>query len=532
MYLDEGISTHYSIAMKNTSYVDDYDAFYTEISKLSTEEWLRLIAVLSSDTEFDDNAAKKYPFPVRREVLSFIAKTAILKSNDYRGRTLKNDREFFRLFNEMTSRYYNLTIPMTARAKEENNINNVSMELLRIAHEQFSYMTGAPYHEIGRTLIMFCDYMMEYEGSEDVVEITKKAEALFGMTVQEFIREGLITMFYSVQNKGNLNTLLNPVLEKEGKGLFNFKRCSLYLKYNTITYRDFREQQRKYSKHKHTSKYEFNLLRRYPFVITEKNKFLICPLQHFALERITYGFFYDLVDAFKDEQGTRNKFSEFVGSPLFERYVGDILKNAFPLANIIPEQEYRVGKNVVKSCDWIIAERSGLTLVECKLNDLTVRAKTTDEEEQILKDLKKRYFKALETCERTITHIKDKKLLADEEFNLRCINYLVVVFTPTFMGNDVYRRIAEQQEVKISHDYSIISIADLEKSCTVLSNTSTQLTSFLSLKKEFQNAYTWDFDAFLRDYAKKNNINEDDFRHQLLFERVDRFTNEFLPESK
>ena len=126
-------------------------------------------------------------------------------------------------------------------------------------------------------------------------------------------------------------------------------------------------------------KYEFNALKRYPIIITDSDKddekYIIPSLADF-LYATTEGLYYVLLDRLPKDQ--KEKFFRILGE-VFEVYVGELIMfyniDLFSRARLIREQIYRVGRNEVRSADWLLVSDQTIFQIECKKRKLNSYAK-------------------------------------------------------------------------------------------------------------------------------------------------------------
>lgn len=503
---------------------DDYDVFYNEIRRIDTESMLLNIGRLSAQLYISELEKKTEVFVgnlIRHEVIAYVSKFSIMKSNDFRksDNIRKKYPNFLDFYKVLAGRYYDLT---DAFMDNDNcSVLDAQRGVLRMTYEQFSHYTILK-HEIGRTMLMFNDYLNM--NSENGERISQKFKNLTGLSIKDYLVTGFYIFVYSVQSNGILPELRQDLFPSN----LTSEKYQNYIRHNSTGYSKFRDKQEEYRKDKNLSKYEFNLLRRYPFVYTEKNKYLLCPVHPYALERISYGLVYDLMDAFRDPcEPHGNRFNEFVGKDLFEKYVGSLLKESFQNDQIWDEQEYQVSgqKTPIRSSDWILFDKDGgITLIDCKLSDLSIDTRTSDDEQKFRKNLEGHFMRGINTCERTFKHIEKGILELGVPLEFSSVNYLIVTFFPTFSGNDMYRTYIQEQNEKQSqnfctNNFHITSIADFELICTYLLKANLSLSSFLTFKYQYKDSIRWDFRTYINEHNKVNNSLVTDFAHPLLVHR-------------
>jgi hypothetical protein len=116
--------------------------------------------------------------------------------------------------------------------------------------------------------------------------------------------------------------------------------------------------------------YSFNDLRAYPLIrmpVSGRNC-LVAPLPPLLFRRFTEGLYYEICDE-KD-------FGEPFGES-FQNYTGEVISAGFrESVKVIYEFEYFGPKKERKdSIDWIVIDKTGVLLVECKTRRVELKAK-------------------------------------------------------------------------------------------------------------------------------------------------------------
>jgi hypothetical protein len=137
--------------------------------------------------------------------------------------------------------------------------------------------------------------------------------------------------------------------------------------------------------------------------IIKEKEIIYLPMPQLLYKAVTEGFFHWLCD-----QSSIENFRIKFGKNTFEQYVNNILtwNSSY---KIIPEFKYNVGKNELKSPDFMLIKNNEVILVEVKSTTPSIKLRYTDVEEYS-KQLEKAYGKALIQCLKKEKHIKSQSL--------------------------------------------------------------------------------------------------------------------------
>jgi hypothetical protein len=232
-------------------------------------------------------------------------------------------------------------------------------------------------------------------------------------------------------------------------------------------YEQFKQEDRNYGA------YDFNPLFVYPIVrpwrkssltSADEDRF-VAPLPELILTRLSSGVHEDLAFNFK------SGFPKYFGH-VFEKYVGEVLRNCVSSSSIIAEEEIRrtYSDKRGKSPDWVIIEGDMATLVECKAVGYQRKALSTGDATTIDQTIDKIADGLVQMHEFTAACLRKEPGL--ERFHA-CTEYkpLLLTYEPVYLSNS--NNLRGVLEVKVNDElrpkglracsWVIWSIDELEK---------------------------------------------------------------------
>lgn len=296
---------------------------------------------------------------------------------------------------------------------------------------------------------------------------------LNGVSLTEFIDIGFILYSAALSNTGFVGDYFDkaraqgislPPDSSIGAIIEQFAADLIEMR---ATYERYKQPDRRYAA------YDFNPLWVYPLVRPWTSgatpnwtdyRFM-APLPQLVLSRMSGGIYSQLFHHFKGD------FANYFGV-LFENYVGDLLRESFPAANMLSESDLRkkYQSDRGKVPDWVVFEGKTATLIECKATGLSAKALATADSaatdygvDQIVRGLIQLHeFK--ESC---------LKKLDGLEILHSCtrLNLLLVTYEPFYLINsEPFRNIInaklelvlKSQNIALT-DWQVLSIGELEK---------------------------------------------------------------------
>ncbi|MFA6255093.1 MAG: hypothetical protein WC675_03620 [Patescibacteria group bacterium] len=413
--------------------------------------------------------------------LETLCKEIIINSQEVEGKkTLKNWEYFANAINKLK--------------KLENDIsgkfvdkNNILLEMHRIAHRQFPWQAEKP------AAISMTRYYKIFN-YEPISEIIKKvtnlstqelyiiATALFGLYENKF------TLFYPTK------------IEIKGISIKNF---DYFLNHFCCDIKTLKEKLLKEQEINEKFAYAFGSLRAYPIIkmaIPSGKDGLVCPLPTLLFWRLTNGIYYEIF--------RQKDFDNYFGFS-FQTYVGEVIKKATYNKKIkyYAEEQYRIGKELKDTIDWIVADEEGTLFIECKTKRMTFGAKT---EINSMDELEKELDKAAEFILQVYKAIKDcldNKYPSYKHRSNKNIFPLIVTLEDWYLFGDLtLEKLNEKIKIMLSnhkiptswlddYPYSICSVSEFEKITQVIQLI--DIKEFMSKKVFDQDCKKWNFSPFI-----------------------------------
>ena len=217
-------------------------------------------------------------------------------------------------------------------------------------------------------------------------------------------------------------------------------------------------------------KYEFNPLKRYPIIITDSdkdNEKYIIPSPADFLYAATEGLYYVLLDKLQKEY--KEKLFQRLGEA-FQAYVGELMTfynvDLFSRARLIGEQTYRVGRNQVRSADWLLVSEQTIFQIECKKRKLNSYAKAGVESKdgKGIKSFLKNVAEELDKFYKKEEHIKHGLLNEITYGGQKFIN-MIVYLDEMFSINQYGRNEIRKHMKKEKDDFYILGCWEFELLC-------------------------------------------------------------------
>jgi hypothetical protein len=233
---------------------------------------------------------------------------------------------------------------------------NILIELIRIAHQQFIWQGSPPNSATS----------MRYFKIFNQAKIDAICVDRFGLTVQDiylcgigFMSIFLIHPATSIPFKSEIPSLPVEKLEK-------------FLPFACRTLPEMKSILKSEQQYNESYAYAYSSLRAFPLIRMDYGGVdaIVCPLPTLLFWKITGGLYYELLGD--------PRFSQPFGDS-FQRYVGDVVRRACPntVVSLFPEEEYGPKKTRRRTVDWIVAEVGSAIFLECKAKRLSWGAKTS-----------------------------------------------------------------------------------------------------------------------------------------------------------
>ena len=449
-------------------------------------ETLKLIGELSHKILWNNGESiiEIQGVPVSDSVLAYTAMVAIESSNDYRKESITIEDIV-----KVADMYFGLPDQYLT----DNKLDEL---LLRFGSAQFDYDRELN-NILSRTYLIYCE-LWEKTAEAKHVDIEAAMEDISGLKIEESL---ILAYSYFGACKYGFFRMYDQINIKQEKDrpLFTQEKQGRFLKCVACTYQQFRNESSAMAKELPNPDYEknrFNPLVKYPVIIPDCNpvpnlpQVYLVPIPRLLLERLARGLYFELSDHFRGG-GKENIFREAFG-PVFQKYIGHLLKESRIKGNLFPEWEYDKGQK--RTVDWILIENDRATFIEVKQSGLFLQAKATGELQEVRKSLSKSIAVAVRQLWSLERDIESGKFHAIECLaNIKHIERLVVT---TYYSNSLLKKealsLAQEKDNNISDEYfwHTTSVEEFEY---ILDMDNLSLFDFLRTKKEDHKAKEWDF---------------------------------------
>lgn len=268
---------------------------------------------------------------------------------------------------------------------EYTNQSNILTEVFRIAHRQFPWQMNPNGTFIIRHYKIFGTQDMSAIIEEETGLNTKDLYTVGMVFIGAYLSRPAIKQPINVEVK-------NITTEKIDKFLSLFSVSLVDLK------------QRLKLEHQLNSKYgyAYTTLRAYPIIDMNYRgeQCYVCPLPTLLFWQITNGIYYSIYK--------HKRFDKSFGAS-FQGYVGDVLNKALGTREIkvIPEEQYKIGKDSKDSIDWIVTDSNSVLFIECKTKRLIFLAKSEIEDSAAVQNELIKMSDFIVQCYKTITDYKN-----------------------------------------------------------------------------------------------------------------------------
>ncbi|MFW6026531.1 MAG: hypothetical protein ACOCRX_09330, partial [Candidatus Woesearchaeota archaeon] len=308
----------------------------------------------------------------------------------------------------------------------------------------------------------------------------------FDYSYENYIK--LVLMIYTLSYISPINLTYEKIINQIGENvLFSTQDLKNMLKHLLIEREKTTEVYNQFKSSDERMKiYNYNPLRMKP--ILKKEEIIYLPMPHLLFKAITEGFYHWLCS-----QGKQDRFRRKFGKHVFENYVHHILQWDDSNYTIIPEFEYYLGKNLVRSSDFMLVKNSDLVLVEVKSTTPSNKLKGVDIGEY-LKQLEKAYGIAVIQC------LKKEKQLRNGELshkkipkNIDKVYYLIITLEnfhippSSFMRENIYNICLEEGvELPDDKDFHAMGVEVLEE---ILEQDNRDIFQFLEYREESKHTF-------------------------------------------
>lgn len=286
--------------------------------------------------------------------------------------------------------YFSLAINKLKALENEitryyTNQENILVEMFRMAHRQFPWQMNPNSASIIRYYKIFGTPDMSTIIEESTGLSTKDLYTVGMLFIGVYLKSPAIRQPINVEVRNITKDNIDKFLSIFSVSLINLKQS---LK----------------SEHKLNSKYgyAYSTLRARPIINMNYRgeQCYVCPLPTLLFWQITNGIYYSIYK--------HRLFDKSFGTS-FQSYIGDVLKKALNGSNlnILPEEQYKIGKDSKDSMDWIVSDGDSALFVECKTKRLIFTAKSEIEDTEAIENELDKMSDFIIQCYKTITDYKN-----------------------------------------------------------------------------------------------------------------------------
>ncbi len=391
---------------------------------------------------------------IARHAVSFIAKTVIL--NCKRSSNKLDDATLSQLAHHYESLESDLST-INPKAKDS------WLLALRIINLQHFYLR-IPITIIARYYFIFSSLL------ENNTELAKILNESIKLDLMDVFKIGFCIYASLTQNKFFDRKNLTDNSISCLKSLLTSEKIDKFLDLFSANQEEFKSKFKEFKVDDFLlKKYEFNPLKRFPILKTnskiEKEKYIIPSIPDFIYS-FSEGLYYALIDRLNNSQ--KNNLFMGIGG-IFEEYVGSLLKyyNAelLPNSKLFKEIEYTIGKNRIKSADWLLVSDKYIFQIECKKRKLDNYSKAgMNGENSGIKTLIESIAEELDKLENKKEHIKNNVLNGIEFKDQKIISILVYLDEMFAINQYARKAILEYMKASIT-DFHILGCLDFEVAC-------------------------------------------------------------------
>lgn len=322
--------------------------------------YLNYVLLASQDPSLNPTIrrfAKQNPDAITEFKIEFLAKWLIIKSSILSPYPLD-----WRSYLELSALYNQMNDPIVDDLTFHGR-NPVDL-FVRLLYQQLPSQERIPMQSFGSAYMLFQEIGSRLAQTIGY-NIPERFRELVGLSIEQFMHLGLV--FYAGKSGPfrTPGTICLDYLRKaqaEGIGVISDENVNRFLAVASCTIDEFRDLA---TQHHFTVSdpayvlYEFNPLKKCPLTQIRFDRW-VAPNPALIIDRITYGIYYDLLDA------DHEKFTRAFGY-VFEEYIGSLLKSVYPQTHVVRERTYSHGKLEKRGpADWVVVERNSLLLFECK----------------------------------------------------------------------------------------------------------------------------------------------------------------------
>lgn len=385
--------------------------------------------------------------------LSYLSNIMLISGgNDWKQKVI-SDKENILLLLNMYSNLLLHRLPLKNTTYTQEEI--LASMLVRMSFEQLEYQFE-PVNIISRNMIIFLEVVSKHT--------PKKFEALnsiflkeTGITIEQYFTYSLLIFACIYKSSLFAKTRLIGAQIKGYKDYFTEKNIDDYLNIVSTDYKNFRELDTELNKNLDPldTRNRYNPLKIYPVIKTDKVEDNFPYVVPNIINFIFKGFegMYWWFDNYFQSQGKIEDYRNYFG-PVFEDYVGLVLKDAYGEAEVKPEIQYKKGKFI----DWYVEKDDKVYLFEVKAKQFSLTVLQTGNIELIQKEIKEKLLKAVKQVYERILEIDSYEEL--KQFRSKKIIPIIVFLDIPLVSSGCYKKIINKDLITLETEEKYKGISE------------------------------------------------------------------------
>lgn len=403
---------------------------------------------------------------VTQFALSYLANIMLISGSNDWTQKLISDKENVLLLLNIYSNVLIQRLPLKSEKYSPEEI--IASMFLRMSFEQFEYQFE-PISIISRNMIIFLEVINKYPPKKfDTLDSIFFKET--GITIEQYFVYGLLIFACALENPLFRKTRLIGAQIKDYDDYFKEENIDKYLKLVVIDYKDFRNLDKELNKNLDPidTKNRYNPLKIYPIVkmdkIEDNYPYVVPNIINFVFKSFEgiYWWFDNYFQSNKQIEDYRNYFG-----PVFEDYVGLILKDAYGKDEVKPEILYKKGKFI----DWHIEKEDRVYLFEVKAKQFSLTTLQTGDIELIQKEVREKILRSVKQIYKRILEIDIYEEL--KSFRGKNIIPIIVFLDIPLVSSGGYKKLISKDLLDLENDpqykgissfkYNLLNIEELEE---------------------------------------------------------------------
>ncbi len=286
--------------------------------------------------------------------------------------------------------YFSLALNKLKKLQNEisdhyTNKETILVEMFRIAHRQFPWQMNPNDAFIIRHYKIF-----------DTLDMSTIILESIGLSTKDLYTVGML--FIGAYLKGP--AVKQPINVEVGN--ITTENIDKFLSIFSISLGNLKQNLK--LEHQLNSKYSYaySTLRARPIIDMNYRgeQCFVCPLPTLLYWQITNGIYYSICK--------HKQFDKSFGKS-FQGYIGDVLNKALNGSElkILPEEQYKIGKDSKDSIDWIVSDSDSALFIECKTKRLIFTAKSEIEDTKAVQNELNKMSDFIIQCYKAITDYKN-----------------------------------------------------------------------------------------------------------------------------